>query len=46
MMETILHDVAAPPENYILDLERLRDADIRISRVRCWPSRSMWESRR
>ena len=35
MMETVLHDVPAPPTDYILDIERLRDADIRISRVRC-----------
>jgi hypothetical protein len=35
MMETILHDVPTPPEAYILDVERLRDADIRVSRVRC-----------
>ncbi len=35
MMETILHDVPAPPTDYILDLERLRDADLRISRLRC-----------
>jgi hypothetical protein len=35
MMETILHDVPAPPEGYILDVERLREADIRVSRVRC-----------
>jgi hypothetical protein len=25
----------APPDEYILDVERLRDADIRVSRVRC-----------
>jgi hypothetical protein len=35
MMETILHDVLAPPTGYILDIERLRDADLRISRLRC-----------
>ena len=35
MMETILHDVPAPPEGYILDVERLREADLRVSRVRC-----------
>jgi RES domain len=35
MMETILHDVPAPPGEYILDVGRLRDADIRVSRVRC-----------
>jgi hypothetical protein len=35
MMETILHDVPAPPEDYILDIDRLRDADVRVSRVRC-----------
>lgn len=35
MMETVLHDVPAPPSDYILDIERLRDADIRISRIRC-----------
>lgn len=35
MMETILHDVPTPPTHYILDIERLRDADLRISRLRC-----------
>jgi hypothetical protein len=35
MMETVLHDVPAPPTDYIFDVERLRDADIRISRIRC-----------
>ena len=35
MMETVLHDVPAPPTDYILDIERLRDADLRISRIRC-----------
>jgi hypothetical protein len=35
MTETVLHDVPAPPDEYILDVERLRDADIRVSRVRC-----------
>ena len=35
MMETVLHDIPAPPTDYILDIERLRDADIRISRIRC-----------
>lgn len=35
MLETVLHDVPAPATDYILDIERLRDADIRISRVRC-----------
>jgi RES domain len=35
MMETVLHDVPAPPDEYILDVERLREADIRVSRVRC-----------
>jgi hypothetical protein len=35
MMETVLHDIPAPPTDYILDVERLRDADIRISRIRC-----------
>ena len=35
MTETVLHDVPAPPTDYILDIERLREADIRISRVRC-----------
>lgn len=35
MMETVLHDVPAPPTDYILDIERLREADIRISRLRC-----------
>jgi hypothetical protein len=35
MMETALHDVPAPPADYILDIERLRDADLRISRIRC-----------
>jgi hypothetical protein len=35
MMETVLHDVPAPPTDYILDIERLREADIRISRIRC-----------
>ena len=34
MMETVLHDVPAPPTDYILDIERLRDADICISRIR------------
>jgi hypothetical protein len=35
IMETILHDVPARPDDYILDVERLRDVDIRVSRVRC-----------
>lgn len=35
MMETVLHDVPAPPENHILDVERLREVDMRVSRVRC-----------
>lgn len=35
MMETVLHDIPTPPTNYIYDIERLRDADIRISRIRC-----------
>ena len=35
MMETVLHDVSAPPENHILDVERLREVDMRVSRVRC-----------
>ena len=34
LMETVLHDVPAPPSDYILDIERLRDADMRISRIR------------
>lgn len=35
MMETVLHDLPAPPEGYILDVERLREADVRVSRLRC-----------
>jgi RES domain len=41
MMETVLHDVPAPPEDYILDVERLREADIRASRVRSKRALSM-----
>ena len=33
-METILHDVPTPPGDYILDVERLRDAGMVVSCIR------------
>jgi len=34
MMETIFHDVPTPPGGYILDIERLREQNLVVSRVR------------
>jgi hypothetical protein len=34
MMETIFHDVPTPPDGYILDIERLREQNLVVSRVR------------
>lgn len=33
-METVFHDVPTPPVDYILDIERLRDSQIVVSRIR------------
>lgn len=34
IMETIFHDVPTPPAGYILDIEKLREAEIVVSRIR------------
>jgi hypothetical protein len=34
MMETIFHDVPTPPSGYILDIERLREQNLVVSRIR------------
>lgn len=34
MMETIFHDVPTPPTGYILDIEKLREAGLTVSRIR------------
>ena len=34
MMETIFHDIPTPPAEYILDIERLREQNLVVSRVR------------
>jgi RES domain-containing protein len=34
MMETVFHDVPTPPGGYILDIERLREQNLVVSRVR------------
>jgi len=34
MMETIFHDIPTPPGGYILDLERLREQNLVVSRLR------------
>ena len=34
IMETVFHDVPTPPGGYILDIERLREQDLVVSRVR------------
>ncbi len=34
LLETVLHDVPAPPAGFILDLDRLRDEEFVVSRVR------------
>jgi len=34
MMETIFHDVPTPPGGYILDIERLREQNLVVSRIR------------
>jgi hypothetical protein len=39
LMETIFHDIPTPPDGYILDLERLREARLVVSRLR--PTRSL-----
>lgn len=39
MMETVFHDVPTPPAEYILDIGRLREAEIVVSRIR--PERSL-----
>ncbi len=34
IMETVFHDVPTPPSGYILDIDRLRDQNLVVSRVR------------
>lgn len=34
IMETVFHDVPTPPVGYILDIDRLRDQNLVVSRVR------------